>query len=138
MFFALFLSFVLARKLRGIIFVPMMAVFIVSVPFFSAFGWLAENGSDRPIAPVSPLPLSFPLYVSMHSVEKPLWSRPPHVYDVYEVKVLTTVIDRDFPPLTANKGILVYSFFLLVNIVEAIVGYWIGKSTILERLFKKP
>jgi hypothetical protein len=136
MFLSLFLSFVLARKLRGIICVLLMTVFIVLASFFSAFGWLGENGGNRPIAPVNPLPLSFPFYASVYTVEKPPHARPPSAYDVYEVRVLTTGIARDNPPLTANKGIFVYSLFLLTNIVGAIIGYWLGKSAILERLFR--
>ena len=134
MFLSLFLSFVLARKFKGIIYVPLMIVVIVLVSLFS-MGLPTSTYSPyyHPAYDLGPLtPLSFPFYASIYDI----WvGHQPDYY--YRLNFLTFQINEAFAPVPFGTVCLHYSFFLLGNVVGAIVGYWVYKSRFLERLYKK-
>ncbi len=142
MLLSILLSFLLARKFTGKIYVLLTTVFLALISLFSM--GLPSHFPYRYSPTVwvydpksllyelkSPLPLSFPFYAS---VQKGIFIGP--VINYYLLHFLTFEFVRDYLPSTLGVLYLYYSFFLLANIVGAIIGYWISKSTILERLFK--
>ena len=114
-----------------------MAVMItitVFMSFFSAFGWIevtqraSYTGTYLYIKPISPLPISFPFISRVYLFDSTRDSNPVEVYDLF---FLGMQINREytasFPAgFLASKGFLYYSFFLLVNIIGSIIGYWIN------------
>jgi len=153
MFLSTFLSFVLARKFKGRKYAIFVFVTIVVVSFFSAFGWITiRQYEEFPLRTTEyyrlhPVPLSFPFYAST-SLHLPitLLNYPPvlRLFDltkiIYRINFLTLEIisiNTLYSSFTFGIAPSCYSFFLVVNIIGAVVGYWIGKSTILERFFKK-
>ncbi len=140
MFLSLFLSFVSARKLRNRKFSLLMIVVIVLVSFFSAFGMgrVDTYNSTYYFTPTFPVPLSFPLYTLIDTTM--VFITPPHLpplHGYYQLYFLTVETGRFVFPLRSDLFLLVNSFFILVNSIGVIIGYWIGKSAILERFFKK-
>ena len=109
----MFLSFLLARKLGTRIYVLLVTILIIVVSLLSLG-----------------LPLSFPFYSYIYAAIGP--GAPGVICELY---FLTFEINRSME--INGMLFLHYSFFLLVNIVGAIIGYWIAKSTILERFLKK-
>lgn len=73
-----------------------------------------------------PLPLSLPFYASFY----PSLSAP--YYLIYFLTVKLHDLGR-YP--TAGRFILDFTFFLLINLVGAIFGYWLSKATFIERYF---
>ena len=153
MLLSIFLSFVLARKFKGRKYAILMVAIIVLVSFFSAFGWITiHQYKEFPLKTTEyyrlhPVPLSFPFYAST-SLRLPitLLNYPPilRLFDltkiIYQINFLTfeiISINTYYSSFTLGIASLCYSFFLVVNTIGAFVGHWIGKSTILERLFKK-
>ena len=146
MLLSTFLSFVLARKFQGRKYAIFVFVVIVLVSFFSAFGWITiHQRTDYTHKTVQwykfhPVPLSFPVYASVfyHLTVGPLPIDESEI--IYQIGFLAFEIARVttyYFSFTLVNVFNYYSFFLVVNIVGAFVGYWIGKSTILERFFKK-
>jgi len=130
MFLSLFLSFVLARKLGSKTYGVLMIVVIVLVSFFSTVGiggWLRYPWGCY-ILPVSPVPLSFPFHTYIRVIEP----RMPGSSHYYHLDFLTVPIIGSEVPVKCSLFLLIYSFFILVNIIGAILGYWIGKSAILK------
>jgi len=136
---AILLSFVSTKRLRGSRYVLLMIIIIALISFFSAFNMVKviTYNSTYYFAPNLPIPLSFPLYALIDTN----WTFdlspyfPPR-YGFYELRFLTVEIGDFLFPFTSDFLILSYSLFILVNIIGAIIGYWIGKSAFSERLIK--
>ena len=102
-----------------------------------------------------PLPLSFPFYASLHFERMTTAHNMRHIgfdKETYHLHFLTLILHDSvvykivwggpipavpFMSITWGHYILYYSFFLLVNIVGAIIGYWISKTTFINKLLKK-
>ena len=146
MFLSIFLSFVLARKFRGRKYAILIFALIVLVSFFSAFGWITiHQRTDWTHKTIQwykfhPVPLSFPFYASVF-YDLTVIPLPIDLSRItYQIDFLTFEITRVttyYSSFTLGDAFIYYFLFLLVNIVGAFVGYWISKSTILERIFKK-
>jgi len=153
MLLSIFLSFVLTIKFEGRKYAILIFTIIVLVSFFSAFGWITIHQYEEfPLRTIEyyrlhPVPLSLPFYAST-SLDLPIkflnYPPIPRLFNltkiIYQIDFLTfeiISINTYYSSFTLEIASLCYSFFLLVNIVGAIVGYWIGKSEILERFFKK-
>ena len=134
MFLSAYLSFFLARKVRDIEYVVLTIVAVVLISFFSAFGWIEVTqrvylqGTFWYVKPVFPLPLSFPFLMHVHVVRG----------IVYDFCFLGKLINRESSEwLLAGRAIMFYSFFLLVNIVGSVIGYWANKKGFARPKFKK-
>jgi len=140
MILSIFLSFVLSKKFRGRTYALLMILVTVVVPFFSAFGWVEVIMFDSTyyLTPSSTVPLSFPFHASIDT-SMGFISPPgsPPMFGEYPLYFLTVEIGRFVFPLRPDLFLLVFSFFVLANIIGGIVGYWMDKSAILERIFKK-
>ena len=139
MLIAILLSFVSTKRLRGSKYVLLMILVIALMSFLSAFNMVKVITYDSTyyFAPNLPIPLSFPLYASLDTnwfFDASLYF-PPR-YGFYELHFLTVEIGGFLFPFTSDLLILFYSLFILVNIIGAIIGYWIGKSAFSERLIK--
>ena len=118
-----------------------MIIIVSLVSFFSAFGLpqVIRIHDTHFVKPVLPVPLSFPFYAYVFN-----WHSPPlpvdqmsWISEVYSLDVLgIRIYALDLSIMHPEDALLFFSFFLLVNIVGAIIGYWISKSAILERLFR--
>jgi hypothetical protein len=117
-----------------------MILVVVCVTIFSSLGLpqVTRISDTYFVEPVLPLPLSFPFYAYVFN-----WHSPPLPVDqmswtseVYSLDVLGVRIHALDSIMHPEDALLFFSFFLLVNIVGAIIGYWISKSEILERLFR--
>lgn len=91
---------------------------------------------------ISPVPLSFPFYVS---VFYDFTVRPLPIDGsrfTYQISFLTFEITRVttlYPyPLTLATASAYLAFFLAVNIVGPAIVYWVSKSSIVKRYFGKP
>ena len=132
MLLSMSLSFLLERKFGTRIYVQLMAILIIVVSLFSTGLPVFYDGWDYELK--YPLPLSFPFYASIKKVPGPVPLVVPYP-GIYILYFLTFEISRSVTPFYFFQGMffLHYSFFLLVNVVGAIVGYWISKSKSLER-----
>ena len=141
----MFISFLLARKFRGKVYILSMLVVLVLVSLFSIGFPSVGVKRDwevyelwRPNLPA--IPLSFPFYFCI-SVFSPLNYRPPPLFPtMYDVKLYffgVQIGNVDHILLTTGYIILLTSFFLLTNLVGAIFGYWISKTTFIGKLLKK-
>ena len=151
MLLSMFISFLLARRFGGRMYVPLMIVGLVLVSFFSVgipefrFGQRVWPMERNAVLLHNPVPLSFPLYASSVKYETDEAYRGDMLYQLY----LFNFVIREhliffysfIPSKTFNLGmfdyVLYYSFFMLVNMVGAILGYWLGKATFIDHLFKK-
>jgi len=144
MLLSMFISFLLARKFRGKTYVLLIAVSLALVSLFSMglpshfpYRYVPSHWEYDPKSLLyelkSPLPLSFPFCAS---VQKGMVIIGP-VFNYYLLHFLTFEIVRGYLPLTLGELYLYYSFFLLVNLVGAIFGYWISKTTFIDKLLKK-
>ena len=144
MLLSIFISFLLARRFRGRAYVTLIIVITFLVSFLSAFGWIRiHQHMDFTFKTVKyyrlhPVPLSFLFYASAF-VELPAWPLPFDLSRViYQIDFLTFEIISvaiDYSSFTLGRASIYYSFFLLGNIAGAIIGYWISKSTFIERYF---
>jgi len=157
MLLSMFISFLLARKFRGkvyvllVILVPVL-ISLSSIGFPSVWGTLewyslavehVEEGTTIWHLNIPAIPLSFPFYASIseeyHFLPFIVDYTPPPLYQI-ELYFLTNQIWTNGHVhwvLTSEHTILLVSSFLLVNIVGAIFGYWISKLTFIEKLLKK-
>lgn len=136
MLLSFILSFLLSRKLKRIY--PIAMIIIVGlVSFFSAFGipTVTRILDTDFVKPISPAPLSFPFYTYVYSyivtdlVEHMSWR-----VDAYSLDVLGIRIDSlDLSVMHLEDCLLYYSFFLLINVIGAIVGYWVNKTSFVVR-----
>lgn len=115
MLLSLFLSFLLARKFGSRIYILSVTILIIVIPLFSVG-----------------LPLSFPFYAF-------IWAgiSAPEAC-IYGLYFLTFEINRSVTTsyFFHRMFFIYYSFFLLVNVVGAILGYWISKSKTLREILK--
>jgi len=140
MLLSLILSFLLARKSRRI-YAMGMIIIVGLLSFFSAFGLPKVTGilDPRFIKPTSLVPLSYPFYAYVYSYQTPpdpiemSW-----ISEIYSLDVLGIRIDSlNLSMMHLEDGGLYYSFFLLVNVIGAIMGYWISKAGFVDRHFKR-
>ena len=148
MLLSMFISLLLARRFKGKVFVLLMTAVLILVSV-SSIGfpsvWRSYYGVTFWQVNSPAIPLSFPFYVSIPEVDyltiniphpKPL----PPGYDL-ELFFLGFMIDGLYLiHLEASHIIFLVSFFLLINLVGAIFGYWISKTTFMDRYFgrRKP
>jgi len=138
------LSLLFARKLKGATYAIPMIIVISFVSFLSAFGQLKVvyyRGLNWHILyPNSPPPLSFPFYSDIYSSPPPLhveWPSNIMIEEFYGLKFLGVEIHRTNSMFDMEESLLIYVFFLLVNVIGTLIGYWINKSTFTERLFER-
>jgi hypothetical protein len=138
MLLSMFISFILARRFTGKTYVSLMAVSLALVSLFSM--GLPSRFDYYPYSDAykleHPLPISFPFHASIKY--PPMYARHPPAIS-YFVHFVTVKIVIDYTPFTLTLGKLYfyYSFFLLFNLVGAILGYWISKTTFIDKLLKK-
>ena len=128
MLLSMFSSFLLVRKFGSRIYVRLVTILIILVSLFSMGLPVFNSGWEYELK--YPLPLSLPFYASIE------WRGGFPELSLYLLYFLTFEINRSVTPSYFFHGMLFlhYSFFLLVNVVGAVVGYWIGKSKRLEGL----
>jgi hypothetical protein len=119
MLLSMFISFLLARKVSSRNYVQLVTILILVVSLVSIV-----------------LPLSFPFYALLEATQIP-------EDGVYVLYFLTFEIRKSFVTMHMHACMHIFIryflmfffhflFFSLVNFVGAIIGYWIGKSEILE------
>jgi len=148
MLLSMFTSFLLARRFKGKVYVLLVTVILILVSLFSAGFPSLKDLEAQPKegywqVNLFAIPLSFPFYVHISEVKGgivapplPHFIPPPH-YDVKLYSFGFEVGANYFIPLTTNYIILLVSFFLLVNLVGAILGYWISKTTFIDKLLTR-
>jgi len=133
MLLSTFISFLLARRFSKKTCLVLIIVTSVLISFLSAFGWITiHQRLNPPYEPtiyyyeLHPIPLSFPFYASAF-LDLP---NIPFSFDLcrinYKIDFLTAEIISDriyYYAFTFGNAFSYYSFFLLVNIVGAAVGY---------------
>ena len=149
MLLSLFISFLLARIFPRKICVLFMAFclllisfFSVGVPSYHEFPYRSEP-RQQGILFENPLPLSFPFYASLTLENIGISTGTQY----YQLHFLTLIFHRDWVQGTSpgmiwlniswSDYILYCSFFILVNIVGAVLGYWLSKQHFIEKLLKK-
>jgi hypothetical protein len=149
MLLSMFISFVLARRFSGRNYVTLIIVTIALLSFFSAFGWITlhqrTDFTHRTSQwyKLSPVPLSLPFYASVlyDMAVRPLpidSSRITYRIGLLTVEILS--VTESYSSFTLGQASVYFSFFFLVNLIGAILGYWINKSTFIDRYFtgRKP
>jgi len=154
MLLSVFVSFLLAIIFRRKPYVLFMAICLLLISFFSVGVPTTINLSERSVAPAergilldNPLPLSFPLYASLY-VEKPINFPTEHyVSEKYQLYFFTSIFHQTWVWSEFPEGVhlniswvdytIFYSFFMLINMVGAIIGYWLSKTTFIDKLLKK-
>jgi len=155
MLLSMFISFLLARRFGGKMYVPLMIVGLVLVSFFSVgvpeYMYILRHPVHQPIStdgvlPNNPLPLSFPFYSSVYH-RRPMEFRDLEWED-YRLNFLTLILQETRIVSVGARGsvllsfswniyFLYFTFFLLVNIIGAIIGYWLSKATLVDKLLKR-
>jgi hypothetical protein len=137
MLLSMFISFILARKFTGKTYVSLMTVLLILVSLFSMGlpRLLPYYQYQSTYELKYPLPLSFPFYASLQPVT--VTGRPPPPIGLYLLHFLTFEFVRVYAPFTLGWLCLYYSFFLLFNLVGAIFGYWISKTTFIDKLIEE-
>jgi len=109
-----------------------MIVIVGLVSFFSGFGipkTISILGTCF-ITSVSPVPLSFPFYAYVYSYLIPPtpmdfgWIAYSYSLDVLGIQINAISLSN----MHIEDGYLYFAFFLLVNIIGAIGGYWLNKE----------
>ena len=138
MLLSMLISFLLARKFRWKIYVALIAVIVTLISLFSVtviilhplnttLSWVQGNNY--------PLPLSFPFYVCIFNIGG-------YCGGCYHVSIYFLTLRIDYqswlsPYMSLDFFAKVYIPFLLINIVGAILGYWINKTAFIDKLLKK-
>jgi hypothetical protein len=143
----MFISLLLARKFKGKVFVLLTTAVLILVSV-SSIGfpsvWGSYFGDTFWQVNSRTIPLSYPFHVNIfnthHATINLLRYRTPPTYDMelfFFVFMIDAVILISFQ---VSHIILLVSFFLLVNLGGAIFGYWISKTTFIDRYFgrRKP
>jgi len=139
-----FMSFLLARKFKGRIYILLMTVVLILVSLFSIgfpSVWRSIGGDIIWQVNLPTIPLSFPFYASIsevrygHILIHPSPPYPPR-YDVGLYFLTFQLVGFDFIVITSHI-ILLVSSFLLVNLAGVMLGYWISKTTFIDKLLKK-
>lgn len=136
MLLSIFISFVLARRFEGKKYVLLTTVSLVFISFLS-FGF--PSGSILTPS-YYPLPFSFPFYTLdiVHSS----WGTLQAVAETYEFWFFAFKITEIWgwyplaqPSYNPNAPTMCAFFFnyVLINLIGAIFGYWISKTTFIER-----
>lgn len=157
MLFSMFISFLLARRFKGKVYVLSIAVVLVfvsllSIGFPSVWGTLEWHrlaveyvGEETTIwqLNIPAVPLSFPFYASIseeyHFLPFIVGYPSPPLYHI-ELNFLTSHIwanNRYHWFLTSEHIILLASSFFIINFVGAMLGYWISKTTFIDELLRK-
>jgi hypothetical protein len=151
MLLSMFISFLLARKIKGKLYVLLITVVLILVSLFSIgfpsiwdyLGWRYSPEYRFWQLNLPALALSFPFHVYFSQVFLPAhWHfvsplpNPP-IYDLSLYFLVFKLESFGRIYLTIGYIILLVPFFLLVNLVGAILGYWISKTTFIDKLLKK-
>ena len=149
MLLSMFISLLLARKFKGKVFVLLITAVLIlisvsSAGFPSIKDLEAEPNEGYWQVNLFAIPLSFPFHAHFSEVNGgfimppplPHFIRPPY-YDVKLYSFGFEIGANYFIPLTTNYVVFLTSFFLLVNLVGAIFGYWISKTTFMNRYFAR-
>ncbi len=141
MLLSMFMSLLLARKFKGKVFVLLMTPVLIIISV-SSIGfpsvWSSYYGIIFWQMNSPAIPLSFPFHVSMRETYRytsSIHPTPPG-YDVKLFFLWSTIdglLGFYLINLTASYITLLASFFLLVNLVGAIFGYWISKTPFIDR-----
>lgn len=146
MLVSLFTSFLLARIFRRKLYVLFMGVGLLLISFFSVgvpeYVSVQKNGfqlaDTEGLLLNNPPPLSLPFYSSTyHRTRTPGWIRDSE-WEGYRLSFATTILQgtriyykKGFGSVVLTFSWLDYiiysSFFLLINIIGAVLGYWIGR-----------
>ena len=115
-------SYLLARRFGGKKYVILSTIAITLISILSAFGWIKIEFSFERIYDVLilPIPLSFPFYALIFR-SSGFWVNG--VYNEYRIYFILLQVLRW--GLNRDLSFLYFSFFLLINLVGAIIGYWI-------------
>jgi hypothetical protein len=148
MLLSILISFILARRFKGKIYVLLMTVVLIlvsllSIGFPSVWGTLRDGTTIWQVN-LPTTPLAFPFHTSISREYLAIllegWIPPfplPPIYRVrlyfLAIQVWTNEITWNYLLLTSERIILLVSFFLLVNLAGAILGYWISKTTFIGR-----
>lgn len=154
MLLSMFVSFLLTRKLRGKTYVLAVVVSLFLISFFSVGVPTVINLPEREVVPAergilldNPLPLSFPFYASLN-VKKPINLTTEHyVSEKYQLYFFASMFHQtwvwsEFPGgvhlnISLVDYILYCSFFMFVNVVGALMGYWISKAAFIDKLLTR-
>lgn len=143
MLLSILLSFVSSKLLRGKAYVLMILAFLIPATFLSVGGprqWPNQRdfaAGGPTIFPTLPFPFSFPVYASF------VIDRHDDVI-YYRLSFLNYVLSDRWifakyslsPPLFNFPSfyyVLYFSFFMLINVFGAMIGYWLGKSAFIDR-----
>ena len=151
----MFISFLLGRRFKGKVYVLLMTVVLIlvsllSIGFPSVWRTLRDGTTVWQVN-LPTIPLSFPFHTSISReyllfLHEGIMNRFPPMYPpMYRVRLCFLAIqvwtNEKLAPLyhllTSERIILLVSFFLLVNLIGAILGYWINKTTFIERFFAR-
>ncbi len=155
-------SFLLAVRFRQEKYVLWSAVVVALVSLLSAgvphyesyfYSYLPQSSNVSGVVISDPLPFSFPFYAYINRTSYTS-SLPPRedIYEYYQIElvmlrlpqsyvrtVMDTYVNIGFEQPTRflyldwGDYLLYYTFFLALNLVGAIIGYWISKSTFVVR-----
>jgi len=138
MLLSMFISLLLARKLRGVTYVLLTTVALLYISLLS-FG-LPTLGPYNPTPDLIPFPLSFPFY-SINTVRPRSFWTFTEMAESYELYFMTSRIaevweERSHFQFNYLEDLFpFYCYFLLINIVGAILGYGLSKSKSIWRYF---
>jgi hypothetical protein len=104
---------------------------------------LPSRVADYPTPSYYPIPLSFPFY-SIDNAHPSLWGFAviAESYELYFLTFRITEVWSSYPlsQKLFHRLTIFYlaftQFFLLVNFVGAIFGYWISKTTFIQKLLE--
>jgi len=140
MLLSMFISFLLAKKFRWRTYLILIAVVVALVSLFSVTV-VCLFPLSRLFDPYRPLPLSFPFHVRIYM---PLtFIGTSYIYEVYFLTLKIGSIGIGYWTRLPNMDYFldflgkVYLLFLIINLVGAILGYWISKTTFIDKLLKK-
>jgi len=145
MLLSMFISFLLARKIKGKLYVLLITVVLILVSLFSIgfpSVWRSIGGDIIWQVNLPATPLSFPFHADISEVPYctiAIHPSPPHPprYDVKLFFLGLQIESLNFIALTTSHIIFSVSFFLLFNLAGAVLGYWISKTTFIDKLLKK-
>ena len=152
MLLSIFISFILAKRFKAKVYVLLMPIVLIlmsllSIGFPSVWGTLRDGTTVWQVN-LPTVPLSFPFHTSIS--REPLIRalgnyRPPFpLLPLYSVRLhfLTKQVwtNEKLAPLyllSSEHIVLLVSFFLLVNLLGAVFGYWISKTTFIDKLLTR-
>ena len=144
MLLSMFISFLLARRFSRRIYVPLMVVVMILIST-SSVGWITMLDEHRiNVEPQCTPPLSFPFHTI--KMVQTWWRGGFPVYSIRFLELqISEIVSENYWFLTLRQVLLIHTFFLLVNIVGAILGWgisaifghWINKTTFIGRYFAR-